>query len=183
MSAVVPLRVQFRETIRGDGTVHEDRLAFCCGTEGWVSLTRCRTCDSCEELSGDARPFLLCKASVAPPPSPPSVRAMLARAVWCIDEGAPAHLVRLVPATQADAIVVDRRGHAIGTLSRESVRRAPPNAAVRAVMEPSVVALFDGAPAARARELLLERGVRTLPVLSAGRVVGCIDARATGTGS
>jgi CBS-domain-containing membrane protein len=39
-------------------------------------------------------------------------------------------------------------------------------------MEPAVVALFDGAGVEQARELLTTRDVKTLPVLSAGRVVG-----------
>jgi CBS-domain-containing membrane protein len=81
-----------------------------------------------------------------------------------------------MPMSQADAIVVDADRHAVGILSRQRARRAQGDITARMLMEPAVVALFDGAPLERARELLATRGVRTLPVLSAGRVVGCVGS-------
>jgi CBS-domain-containing membrane protein len=81
-----------------------------------------------------------------------------------------------MPMTQADAIVVDGDGHAIGLLARQIARRAEGDVVARTVMEPAVVAMFDGTPLECARDLLSRRGVRTLPLLSAGRVIGCIDA-------
>lgn len=176
---MIPLeqrRVQFRQTIRADGSVHEEKLVFCDELDRWVSLGRCKVCDACAHLSGDAEPVLICR--IGPTPSsavPDSVRALLARAVWCIEASAPARLACVMPTTQADAIVVDGDGHAIGTLSRQSARRVHGDALARTVMEPAVVALFDGASVQRAQELLSNRSVRTLPVLSAGRVIGCVE--------
>jgi hypothetical protein len=177
MIPLEPIRVQFRETIRADGTVHEERLAFCHKVARWVPLARCKACDACAHLSGDSEPILIC--SVAPEASggpAGSIRALLARSVWCIEENAPARLACLMPMTQADAIVIDVDGHAIGLLARQVARRAEGNVLARSVMEPAVVALFDGAPLECAHDLLSKRGVRTLPLLSAGRVIGCIDA-------
>jgi hypothetical protein len=176
---VIPLesrRVQFRETIRADGTVREERLVFCDRTERWELLARCRTCDACAHLSGDAEPILIC--SVAPTESSrrrDSVRSQLARRVWCIEADAAGRLACIMPTSQADAIVVDRDGHAIGLLPRLTARRAERDALARSMMQPGVVALFDEAPLERAQELRWKRGVRTLPLLSAGRVVGCIE--------
>jgi CBS-domain-containing membrane protein len=168
-----PLRVQFRETIRVDGSVHQERFAFCHNVSSWVSLAHCKACVACAHLSGEAEPVLVCRAAPAGSSTPPdSIRSQLARAVWCIEDGAPARLACIMPTTQADAIVVDADGHAVGILSRQRARRAPGDALARTVMEPGVVALFDGAGIEQARELLTTRGVKTLPVLSAGRVVG-----------
>jgi Mg/Co/Ni transporter MgtE len=81
-----------------------------------------------------------------------------------------------MPVSQADAIVIDDDGHAIGMLARERARRAVGDTFARELMNPAVVALFDGAPLETAVDLLSKKGVRTLPLLSAGRVIGCIDA-------
>jgi CBS-domain-containing membrane protein len=174
---LTPLRIQYRETLRADGSVRKERLAFCNKTASWVPLGRCNVCSACAHLSGDAEPVLICSA--APPTSvaqEDSVRSCLAPSVWCIVEDAPARLVSNMPVTQADAIVVDGDGHAIGLLSRQAARRAHGDAIARSAMEPAIVALFDDAPIAWADELLSRRGVRTLPILSAGRVIGCIEA-------
>ena len=176
MIPLEPLRVQFRETIQADGTVHEERLAFCPKVAGWVSLARCKACDACAHLSGDSEPILICSVAPVEAGAPGSIRGLLARSVWCIEETAPARLACLMPTSQADAIVIDGDGHAIGLLSRQVARRAAGEILARSVMEPAVVALFDGAPLQCARDLLSKRGVRTLPLLSAGRVIGCIEA-------
>ncbi len=170
-----PLRVQTRQTIREDGTVREERLALCPATEQWVSLNRCRVCADCAHVSGDTAPILVC--TVTPRRTAGrerTIRALLAPAVWCIDAGAPASLVSAMPATQADAMVVDDDGHVIGLLPR-SRAVAPGPGTARAQMDPVVVGLLDGAPIERARDLFRTHGIRTLPVLSGGRVIGCVN--------
>jgi len=177
MNRLKPLCVQFRETIRSDGSVHEERLAFCHEVSSWVSLAHCKACGACAHLSGEAEPVLVCRVAPAGSSTPPdSIRSHLARSVWCIEESAPARFACIMPMSQADAIVVDADRHAVGILSRQRARRAQGDTTARMLMEPAVVALFDGAPLERARELLATRGVRTLPVLSAGRVVGCVGS-------
>jgi len=171
------VRVQFRETICADGTVQQERLAFCHSLARWVPLARCKACGACAHLSGESEPVLICsKAPARSATRSGSLRARLARSVWCIQEKAPARLACLMPVSQADAIVIDDDGHAIGMLARERARRAVGDTFARELMNPAVVALFDGAPLETAVDLLSKKGVRTLPLLSAGRVIGCIDA-------
>jgi hypothetical protein len=160
MIPLEPLRVQFRETIRADGTVQQERLAFCPKVAGWVSLARCKACDACAHLSGDSEPILICSVAAVDAGAPESIRALLARSVWCIEENAPARLACLMPMSQADAIVIDGDGHAIGLLARQTARRAAGDVVARSVMEPAVVALFDGAPVGRPRDRVRRRRLR-----------------------
>jgi len=178
MRALEPLRVQFRETIRADGSVYEERLAFCSTASRWVSLLRCNACEACAHLSGDQNPVLVCAVAPHRPSNlAPSVREWMAQHVWCIEGRAPARLISLMPDDQRDAIVVDGDGHAIGLLSREQAVSVDEALPAQEAMDPAIVALFDNAPLESAHDLLSAKGVRTLPILSAGRVIGCVDTR------
>ncbi len=174
-----PLQVQRRQTILRDGTVRDERVVFCPSEERWVWLSRCRACDECAHLSGDVAPVLVCSVSLPTASravAAASVRGLLAPTVWCIEACAPAHLVQRMPSSQTAAVVVDDDGHAIGLLASDVAGRAPAEASAQSVMNPVVIALLDGAPATRAHELLAQDGVRILPVVSGGRVVGCVNA-------
>jgi CBS-domain-containing membrane protein len=174
---LLPLPVYLRVTIGADGNVRKERLAQCPASNCWVSLHRCKACADCAHVSGDSKPILIC--SVAPSrrsrKSDGTVQARLAPAVWCIDAGAPATLVDRMPATQAEAVVVDRDGHAIGLLGREGAA-APLDARASDVMDPMVISLLDGAPIDQASELLRDGRVRTIAVMAGGKVVGCVNA-------
>jgi CBS-domain-containing membrane protein len=80
-----------------------------------------------------------------------------------------------MPEAQADAVVVDSDGHAVGLLARERTASATLVDLAGALMQPAVVALLEDAPLACAHELLLRRGVRTLPIVSGGQVVGRVE--------
>ncbi len=170
------LRVQFRETIRADGSVRKERLAFCAEQRRWVGVARCGACADCAHLSGDSDPILLCRSAPVPDAEElASVRAALARSVWCIEANAPANRIDLMPGEQAEAIVVDEDGHAIGLLSREAASGGDATSDARALMQPVVVSVLQGAPLDRAREILSMSDVKTVPVVQAGRVVGRVD--------
>jgi len=169
-------RVQTRHTLRADGTDRVDRFAFCPESREWTTLARCRTCVSCAHVSGEAQPVLVCYAVASPTQEDAeSVRGELAASVWCIEGRAPARLALSIPDTEPDAVVVDADGHAVGLLSREKAGEVDPAVLARDAMEPAVVALLDCASTESARSLVLRKGVRTLPVLSGGRVIGRVE--------
>lgn len=176
MTRLEPLRVQCRYTIRRDGRVSEERLALCPARGQWTSLGSCKACNDCAHVSIGREPLVLCSVSTRSSANGAgTVRAALSSAVWCLEASAPARLVSAMASTQADAMVVDDDGHVIGLLPRDRGLAAGEHVTAGAEIDPMVVALLDSAPLERARELFATHGIRTLPVLSAGRVIGCVS--------
>jgi predicted transcriptional regulator len=81
-------------------------------------------------------------------------------------------MVRLMKEPQQEAVVVDGDGHPIGLLAKAVGEGARPEVTAHACMEPAVVTVLHGATVERAREVQATSGVRTIPVVLAGRVVG-----------
>ena len=176
MKPLEPLRVQSRHTIRVDGTTRLEHIVCCPRTHGWVSLARCRACDASAHVSEGKVPVVVCELAPSLTSSDRgSVRRHLAPAVWCIESDAPARLALAVPSAQAEAVVVDANGHAIGLLGRERAKAAEEGELASVLMQPGVVMLLGDAPVECAHALLSQRGVRTLPVVAGGRVVGCVE--------
>jgi CBS-domain-containing membrane protein len=140
-----------------------------------VALDRCRACEACAHVSEGALPVLVCALAEKPSASEAlAVRRHLTPTVWCIAANARARLASTMPEGQHDAIVVDSSGRAIGLLARDAAATAPDAALADSVMQPAIVTLVDEASVQSAHALLEQGGVKTLPVLSDNKVVGCV---------
>ncbi|MGH3395663.1 MAG: CBS domain-containing protein [Streptosporangiaceae bacterium] len=70
--------------------------------------------------------------------------------------------------------VVDEAGNVVG-LASEYDLLARAGAAARDVMTTAVVSVTEGTPIAEIRHLLVDRRIRRVPVLAAGRLVGIVS--------
>jgi len=100
--------------------------------------------------------------------------------VLCVDSDATVESVRRAMADRRApiAVVVDGSGHAIGVCSRFDLTQRSPRRRVETCMTPFVITMLDSTTVADALELVVERDLQHVPILSEGRVVGLVTPRA-----
>jgi CBS domain-containing protein len=153
-----------------------------CPEEGrWTPVEACRRCAKCSsvtETTVTCQPDRAAASSPAPEDAP--IAEVMDPSVLCIDAGATAEnaIAALEEHGAPIAVVIDRSHHAIGVCSRRDLNQQAPSRRVETCMTPFLITMLEGASVADAIELVVERGVTHVPVLSDGRVVGIVTPRA-----
>ena len=180
------LRVQARTYMGREGAANESRFVRCPTDARWVPIEACRNCASHATFVmpalGDARPQIICGRALARgpdgrDPARAGVTDAMESNVLCVNSGAPVRVVdeRLAAGGHAIALILDSEGHTIGIVSRADLAKAAGAAVVRDHMTPFVISLLERASVADATELVLERGLHHVPILSEGRVLGVVS--------
>jgi CBS domain-containing protein len=178
------LPIQVRLHVSPTGETSTSRFVRCPGDGGWVSVEACRRCaDAGKVEDGAEESTVACALSHMPTHDPgrASIVEAMSPTVLTVAAGARA---RDVEAAIEDrgvsiAVVVDGAAHPIGVCSRRDVERAgaaDEAARVDECMTPFVITLLAEASVADAIDLITDRGVHHVPVLSSGRIVGTVSA-------
>jgi CBS domain-containing protein len=175
------LTIHQRVHVADDETTTTGAFVRCPEDDHWESVEGCRHCTKCVGVLGSA---VACEPSRSERPSRQPAEASIVEVmdgpVLSIDRDLTAErALRALDEHGAPiALVVDQARHAIGVCSRRDLAQRRPSKKVEACMTPFLVTMLDGAKVADAIELIVERGVSHIPVLSAGRVVGIVTPRA-----
>lgn len=170
-----------RVHLRSDKTVTTSRFVRCGEDARWAPAEKCRRCPMCEGIddrtvtctpAGDVSP------SVDPELAP--IAEVMDTDVLCVDANATVESVRnkMVEVSAPIAIVVDARHHAIGVCAPSDLTHRARSRRVETCMTPFVLTMLDRTTVADLLELVLERDLKHVPVLSEGRVVGLVTPRA-----
>jgi CBS domain-containing protein len=182
--ARLPIHTRLHVTSRGEARA--SRFVRCPGEGGWVSVAACRRCTDAERLGeadGAEESSVGCALSHMPSlePRQASIMEAMSPRVLTVDAGVRASDVEsaLAESGESIAVVVDEAAHPIGVCSRRDVERAAtvdPASRVDRCMTPFVITLLAEASVADAIDLITDRSLAHVPVLSSGRVVGTVSA-------
>ena len=180
------LPIHTRLHVSSSGEAHATRFVRCPGDGGWVSVAACRRCADAESVDGaDGADVstVACALSHAPSHEPrqASIMEAMSPSVLTVDAGVRAADVEaaLAESGVSIAVVVDEAAHPIGVCSRRDVERAvAADHATRVdrCMTPFVITLLAEASVADAIDLITDRSLPHVPVLSSGRIVGTVSA-------
>jgi CBS domain-containing protein len=180
------LPISTRLHITSNGEAHASRFVRCPGDGGWVSVAACRRCADAELVAGvdeAEESTVVCALSHAPSHQPrqASIMEAMSPSVLTVDAGVRASDVEaaLAESGVSIAVVVDEAAHPIGVCSRRDIERAAaadPASRVDRCMTPFVITLLAEASVADAIDLITDRSLAHVPVLSSGRIVGTVSA-------
>lgn len=179
------LPIHTRLHVTPSGEAHASRFVRCPGDGGWVSVAACRRCADAERVDGadGTEESVVCALSHAPSHEPrqASIMEAMSPSMLTVDAGVRASDVEAALAESgiSIAVVVDEAAHPIGVCSRRDVERAAAAdqaSRVDRCMTPFVITLLAEASVADAIDLITDRSLPHVPVLSSGRIVGTVSA-------
>jgi CBS domain-containing protein len=151
-----------------------------CPEDGrWMPVAGCKKCPRCAEV-GDS--WVTCSSAPARGSDRPelaSIEEVMAASVLCVEAEATAEsAMYALDESDAPIAIVVEGDHAIGVCSRRDLARRSRALSVDGCMTPFLISMLDAAKVADAIEVVAERGVSHVPVLSEGRVVGVVTPQA-----
>jgi CBS domain-containing protein len=175
------LTIHHRVHLGSDEKKTTTTFVRCPDEKRWTPAEACRHCTKCIEVDDAAvtcEPSQRVSAALLPERAP--IAEVMDPAVLSIDSDATvdAALQALEEQNAPIAVVVDGSHHAIGVCSRRDLALRQPLQRIQTCMTPFLITMLEGATVADAIELVVERGVSHVPVLSDGRVVGVVTPRA-----
>jgi CBS domain-containing protein len=183
---VARLPVHTRLHVTSSGEARASRFVRCPGDGGWVSVAACRRCGEAESVGGAdgaEESTVVCALAHAPSHEPrqASIMEAMSPRVLTVDAGVRASDAEaaLAEGGVSIAVVVDEAAHPIGVCSRRDIERAAaagPASRVNQCMTPFVITLLAEASVADAIDLITDRSLPHVPVLSSGRIVGLVSA-------
>jgi CBS domain-containing protein len=173
------LPVHGRIHVRRDQTVASSGFVRCSDDLRWVPR---EACQRCAKSGGGEDGVPTCERpdEAYAPPERASITEVMDANVLCADAEATVEVVQAALAAHGApvAVVLDAGGHAIGVCSRFDLALGGPAAAIQTCMTPFVITMLDSTTVADALELVIERDLHHIPILSEGRVVGLVTPRA-----
>jgi CBS domain-containing protein len=175
------LTIHHRVHLGSDEKKTTTTFVRCPDEKRWTPAEACRHCSKCsgvDEAAVTCEPTQRGPSALLPERAP--ISEVMDTSVLSIDSDATvdASLQALEEHNAPIAVVVDGSHHAIGICSRRDLALRQPLQRVQTCMTPFLITMLEGATVADAIDLVVDRGVSHVPVLSDGRVVGVVTPRA-----
>jgi CBS domain-containing protein len=177
---MVRLTLHGRVHLSSDEKLTTSKFVRCPEDGRWAPVEGCRRCakrGSIEEGAVTCDPEA---TAVSRDMETAPIAEVMDANVLCVDSDAPVESVkRTMDELGAPiAIVVDRAHHAIGVCSRSDLPERSQTRRVVRFMTPFVITMLGKTTVAYVVDLIADRDLHHIPVLSEGRVVGVVTQRA-----